>query len=248
VSLTRIAGIALILAAIGVALWVTLRGSDAPALTVYGASSLQTVLPAVDGTARYSYAGSETLAMQIRQGAPADLFLAASQMQPDALHAQGLCDAPVPFATNSLALIVPKTTAKISSINDLRAGGLRLAIGIAAVPIGAYTREALTRLEATTILTINTVSLEVDAADIVGKVALGSADAGIVYVTDARVSDTLTTIPLPAAAQPTIIYSACVVSREDTNRDAADAYLDQLTGPAGQAALRAAGFGPLPRA
>ena len=217
--------------------------------TIYAASSLKLVFPEIYGDATYSFAGSDTLALQIEQGAPADLFAAASPRYPDQLAKQGLCNTPIPFATNTLVLLVPKgNPAGITGVNDLLTGpSRRLAIGDVGVPIGTYSREALKKLNATTILTRNTVSDEQDAAGVVAKVALGSADAGIAYATDAKSApDKVQAIPLPAEAEPVITYLACVVIRAGTDQAGAQALLDRLSGLQGQAALVAAGFGPAP--
>lgn len=221
---------------------------ESPA-TVYAAASLKDVLPAALGDATYAFAGSDALALQIREGAPADLFVAASPRYPRELADEGLCEPPVEFASNTLALIVPAAEpAGIDGIGDLLDGGpYRLAIGAETVPIGDYTRAALANLDAEAVLGRNTVSLESDPPAIVAKVALGSADAGIVYATDARAADDrVRAIPLPPGASPTIAYTACVVKRPGAATDAAPALLDRLLGPEAQSALEEAGFGPAP--
>jgi molybdate transport system substrate-binding protein len=217
--------------------------------TVYAAASLKEVLPVALGDATYAFAGSDALALQIRQGAPADLFVAASPRYPDELAREGRCGEPVTFATNTLTLIVPADRSTgIAGVDDLLTGGpYRVAIGDPDVPIGAYTREALAAIDAEAVLTRNVVSEEPDPVSIVAKVALGSADAAIVYATDAMsAGDTVTAIPLPAGAEPTIRYRACIVTRRGANTAAARALLNRLTSPAAQAILAEAGFGPVP--
>lgn len=238
--------IAAIIALAAAAVLAACAGSDK--LTLYGASSLKQVLAKIDATPTYSFAGSDQLAQQIENGAPADLFAAASPKYPGQLAAKGLCEAPVPFASNSLVIIVANGSKGINSLADLQSGPRRrLAIGVAAVPVGSYTREALASAGAMAVLTRNTVSDEQDAAGIVAKVALGSADAGIAYATDAKSSDgRVRAVALPASAQPVVTYMACVVVRDGANSSAAKDYLEKLTGPDGQAALKAAGFGPAP--
>jgi len=216
---------------------------------VYAASSLKGVLPALpaaDGVA-FSFAGSDSLAEQIRAGAPADALVAASPREPDALAADGLCAAPVAFATNTLALIVPADAAAVGSVDDLRRGGpWTLAVGAPSVPVGAYAREALSALGADDALDRNTVSDEPDAAGVIAKVALGSADAGIAYATDAAASDRVVAIPLPADAQPTVVYAACAVVRDGAPSAAGAAFVAALREPRAQDALAAAGFGRAP--
>ena len=77
--------------------------------TVFAASSLTEVFPQIDPGATYNFAGSDDLATQLQQGAPADVFAAASTKQPDALYSEGLVAKPAVFATNRLVLIVPRS-------------------------------------------------------------------------------------------------------------------------------------------
>ena len=164
----------------------TARGTEGPA-TVLAAASLTEVLPQVDDTARASFGGSNQLAQQARQGFPFDVFLSASPQHTQALFAEGLVRKPVAFATNSLVLIVPRRNpARIATVGDLaKRSRLRLVVAGPKVPIGLYTREVLKRLGLLRVLR-KTVSLEPDVKGIVGKVALGEADAGFVYATDVR--------------------------------------------------------------
>jgi len=215
----------------------------APRVTVYAASSLTDVFPAIDRTQRYSFAGSDQLALQIEQGAPADVFAAASTKQPDQLHREGLVDKPVVFATNRPVLIVPRSNpAHIRSVFDLRRHGIKLVIGQQGVPIGDYTRKVLAKLGLASVLT-NVVSEETDVRSVVGKVALGEADAGLVYATDARsAAAKLATIALPARAQPTVRYELAIV-RATKRLAAAHAFVARVLGRQGRAKLLEFGFG-----
>lgn len=230
------------------ALALAAAGCGGQELTVYGASSLKQVLPKVEERATYSFAGSDALARQIENGAPADLFAAASPKYPRQLASEGRCEKPVAFATNTLTVIVPAEGAKVTSFGGFeRLRGARIAVGDPAVPIGAYSREVLERAGAASLLKENRVSSEQDASGVVSKVALGSADAGLAYVTDARAaSGRVRQVEIPAAAQPTVVYEACVVKRSGADTNGATDYLERLTGPGGQAVLREAGFGPVP--
>lgn len=219
------------------------RSSEEPA-TVLAAASLTEILPKIDGTARASFGGSNQLAQQARQGFPFDVFLSASPQYTQALHAEGLVRRPVAFATNSLVLIVPRRNpARIAKVADLaRRPRLRLVVAGPKVPIGLYTREVLKRLSLLGVLR-RTVSLEPDVKGIVGKVALGEADAGFVYATDARpVARKVRVIRLPAAAQPDVVYEAAVAAKP-RDLEAAQAFLIALLDADGRRALRAAGFG-----
>jgi molybdate transport system substrate-binding protein len=212
-------------------------------LNVFAAASLSEVLPRFERAARYQFAGSDQLAFQIRQGAPADLFLAASPKYPQELYADGLCSKPVAFATNTVVLVVPRANpARIRSVYDLRRDGIKLVIGARGVPIGDYTRRLLATLGLTSVLS-NVVSEEDDVKLVVTKVALGEADAGFVYLTDVKpVGNRVFRIALPPSAQPKVEYQACVPSGSK-RASQARAYLGRLLGKTGRARLRAAGFG-----
>jgi molybdate transport system substrate-binding protein len=161
-----------------------------------------------------------------------------------ALADEGLVRAPVPFATNSLVIVVPRSNpAKIGSIYDLaRRPKLRLVVAGPKVPIGLYTREVLKRLRLLKVLR-KTVSQETDVKGIVGKVALGEADAGFVYATDVRpVAAKVRVIRIPAIAQPDVVYEAAIAAKP-RDLEAAQAFMIRLLSPEGRRALRATGFG-----
>lgn len=211
-------------------------------ITVLAASSLADVLRQVDPAPRYAFGGSDTLASQIELGAPADVFAAASTKLPERLHAAGLVDTPVVFTANRLVLVVPKANpAGLRSVYGLRRAGVKLLVGAATVPVGAYTRTALARIGLSRVLAA-VVSEESDVRSILGKVGLGEADAGFVYATDARaLAGKVTVIALPAKAQPEVRYAVAIVT-SSRNRAAAAAFVRRLLSTAGQAKLAAAGF------
>ena len=220
--------------------------SQTPPLTIYAAASLTDVFRAFDPAQRYSFAGSNTLETQIRNGAPADLFASAAPLNTQRLFQQGLVQKPVTFTSNRLVLIVPKSNpADLHSVYDLRRKPVKLVIAGAAVPVGAYTRTVLRKMGLTSVLS-KVVSQESDVRAVTGKVALGQADAGFVYATDARaVSGQVTVIRIPAWAQPRVRYEIAVVS-SSSRKAAAQAWIKKLLSPKGQAALRSYGFLPLP--
>jgi molybdate transport system substrate-binding protein len=221
---------------------VEVRSADAA--TVLAAASLTEVLPRIDADARYSFGSSNALAEQIRRGAPLDVLLSASPVYTRALREEGLVRKPVAFATNSLVVIVPRSNpAKIRTIADLaKRRKLRLVVAGPKVPIGLYTREVLERLGMLRVLT-KTVSLEPDVKGVVGKVALGQADAGFVYRTDVKpVASRVRAIAIPARAQPTVTYELAVASRP-ADLEAAQDFVSSVLGPDGRRALRSALFG-----
>ena len=213
-------------------------------ITVYAASSLTDVFPKIDSRQRYSFAASSTLAQQIRQGAPADVFASADIRHPRELHRAGLCSQPRGFATNALVVVYPRANpGSVRTVFDLRRAGLKIVIARQGVPIGDYTREVLRRLGLLRRVLENVVSQEPDVRGVLAKVALGEADAGIVYRTDAAtVPARVRTIRLPARAQPSVTYAICVVSSSSHRADAR-AFITRVLGKAGRTRLSAAGFG-----
>jgi molybdate transport system substrate-binding protein len=223
-----------------------------PRLVVSAASSMTEALDScsrgfADATVRLSFAGSDELAAQIRQGVKPDVYAAANAKLPDALHAEGLLSAPVKFATNQFVLAVPKDS-KIASVADLTSKGVKIAIGSASVPIGSYTRDSLAKLPAAQSKAIlaNVRSEEPDVKGIVGKLTQGAVDAGFVYVTDVKATGgQLKAIDLPAAVEPQVSYEAGVVKGAKQPKQAR-AYVDGLLSGDCAGALRRAGFGPAP--
>jgi len=225
-------------------------GSDEPTLTVFGASSLTQALSSYgesfDGAkVRSSYAGSDELAAQIRQGAKADVFAAADTAYPAELHREGLAEKPAVFARNRLVVVVPED-ATARSLGDLARPGTKIVIGDPSVPVGAYTREVLDRLpsgERKAVLA-NIRSEEPEVTAVLAKVASGAADAGFVYLTDARtVADQVRTVPVPPQLQPDVAYAAAVLSDSD-DPEQAQRYLQGLLHGSGARNLQAAGFLP----
>jgi molybdate transport system substrate-binding protein len=214
-------------------------------LTVYAAASLTDVLPKIDPGERYSFGGSNALAAQIAQGAPADVFASANTTLPAQLHAKGLCSQPVVFTRNALVIVVPKANpAGIHSAYDLTKPGVKLVIAGPGVPVGSYTLQVLKNMNLTAAVLKNVVSQETDVREVLAKVALGEADAGFVYSTDAKtVPGKVTVVKVPAWAQPKVQYGACVVTASP-NQAAARAFVTKLLGKAAQKQLLAFGFLP----
>jgi molybdate transport system substrate-binding protein len=216
----------------------------APRLTIYAASSLTGVFPRIDRRPAYNFAGSNQLALQIRQGAPADIFASAAQNFTQDLYRERRVEKPWTFASNKLVLAIPRSNpAALASVFDLRRKSVKLVIGTARVPIGAYTRQVLRNLGMTSVVS-KVVSEEPDVKSIVGKVALGEADAGFVYRTDVQpVRDRVRAIVIPAWAQPKVRYEIAVVS-SSRNKAAARAWVRMiLTNARARRLLRQAGFG-----
>jgi molybdate transport system substrate-binding protein len=234
---------ALVIALIAVAAGFAAPQRSSAQIKVLAAPSLTNVFPQIDSTPSYSFAGSDALAGQIRLGAPADVFAAANTSQPNALYTAGLVEKPVVFTTNKLVLVVPASNpAGIKTVFDLRKPGIKLLVGTPTVPIGSYTRTILKNLALSSVLS-NVVSQETDVRSILSKVGLGEADAGFVYITDAKTAaGQVKVIPLPAWAQPPVRYAIAVIKSTKDRADAV-AFINKVLGKAGQAKLRAAGFG-----
>ncbi|HEX5909536.1 MAG TPA: molybdate ABC transporter substrate-binding protein [Thermoleophilaceae bacterium] len=230
-------------------------GGDAePRLTVSAAASLKGAFEAYgeefpDATARFSFAGSDELAAQIRKGVKPDVLAAANTKLPDQLHAEGRVGKPTIFAGNRLVLAVPADSARVGSLDDLAEPGVELAVGAESVPVGSYTREVLGRLptgEEKAILA-NVRSNEPDVKGVVGKLTQGAADAGFVYVTDVVATEgKVKAIELPASLQPSVEYGVAVV-KGAKEPEAARAFIEGLTDGAGARALDDAGFEPPPK-
>jgi molybdate transport system substrate-binding protein len=193
----------------------------------------------------FSFAGSDELAAQLRQGVKPDAYAAANTKLPQDLYAKGLVEKPVEFASNRLVIAVPDGSREVASIADLAKTGFRIAAGSASVPIGSYTRDVLGRLDAEQARAIerNIRSNEPDVAGIVGKVATGAVDAGFVYVTDVRAAKgKLIGIELPDRLQPRVTYGAAVVEGASHPAEARS-FVTGLLSAAGRRALDDAGFG-----
>ena len=244
--------VTIVLSAALLALTLTVVGTagaktSADPLTIYAAASLTEVFKAYDSAQQYNFAGSNVLETQIKNGAPADIFASAAPLNTQRLFAAGVVDKPVTFTANRLALIVPKSNpAGLKSVYDLNSKSVKLVVATAAVPVGGYTRTVLRKMNLSGVLS-KVVSQESDVKAVTGKVALGQADAGFVYTTDARpVSDQVTVIRIPAWAQPRVRYEIAVVSKS-ANKAAAQAWIKAILSAKGQTALKNAGFLALPK-
>jgi molybdate transport system substrate-binding protein len=221
------------------------HGAARAQLTVYAASSLTDVFPKIDPSQKYSFGGSNALAAKIMLGAPADVFASANLTLPNQLFSKGLCSQPVVFTRNTLVIVVPTANpANIHSIYDLAKTGVKLDVAGPGVPVGSYTLQILKNMNLTAAVTKNVVSQETDVREVLAKVALGEADAGFVYSTDAKtVPGKVQVLKVPAWAQPKVQYGICVVSKSGDKTDA-QAFINKVLSKAGQAQMLAYGFLP----
>jgi molybdate transport system substrate-binding protein len=229
--------------------------ADPTRLVVSAASSMTEALEscaprfeeAENADVRLSFAGSDELAAQIRQGAKVDAYAAANTRLPEELYDEDLLSKPVEFATNEFVLAVPADS-QIDSVEDVAEEGTKVVVGSESVPIGTYTRESLAKLPPAQEKAIlaNVVSNEPDVKGIVGKLTQGAGDAGFVYVTDVNAtSGDLMAIDLPADLEPQVTYGAGVptTAREP---ELGRTFVDGLTSGPCAGALEEAGFGSAP--
>lgn len=189
---------------------------------------------------RFSFAGSATLAQQINQGAPADVFASANPETMRTVTDAGNADGePVTFAHNRLVIAVPAGNPhRITGLADLAAPGVTVALCAAQVPCGAA---AGTALEAAGVA-LTPVTLEPDVRAALSRVRLGEVDAALVYHTDvATAASGVEGIEFPESASAVNDYPI-VVLREAPHRTAGRAFVDHIRSAAGRAALTAAGF------
>jgi molybdate transport system substrate-binding protein len=187
-----------------------------------------------------SYGGSDTLAAQITQGAPVDVFAAASTTTMATVTKAGDgVGTPAVFAKNELEIAVaPTNPDHIASLADVTKSGVKLAICAATVPCGA----AATKAFAAAKLTPHPVTLEQDVASVLTKVELGEVDAGIVYQTDVKTAGSkVLGVNFPEAADAINTYPIVVV-KTGKNPTAGQAFANYVLSPAGQQILQAAGF------
>lgn len=189
-----------------------------------------------------SFAGSSDLASQISQGAPADIFAAADNGTMSRLQDEGLtAGQPRIFATNTLSIAVPPgNPADIAGFSDLAKPGLKLVVCAGQVPCGA----AAEKLEQQTGTDLTPVSEENSVTDVLGKVASGEADAGLVYATDVLAAgERVEGIDFPESAGAVNNYPIAAVEGSP-RQEHARAFTALVTGAEGRRILAGAGFGP----
>jgi molybdate transport system substrate-binding protein len=212
------------------------------------AASFERAHPATE--VRLNLAGSQELRTQIEQGARADVFASADLTHMGLLEKQGLVESPATFARNEPAIVVPRgNPAGIHALTDLPRTR-RLVVGAPQVPIGRYTVEifaAAARKHGAALraeLEASIVSRELNVRQVLAKVILGEADAGIVYRTDAQAGKgKVEVIPIPPDLNVVAAYPIAVV-KGSASPKLARAWLDLVLGPEGQRRLVGAGFLP----
>lgn len=227
--------------------------SDGPGdrLRVLAASSLTDVLGEIaerfeesrpDVEVELSFGGSSALVEQLRRGAGADVLITADRRTIERARGANVIDGEViVIARNRLTLVVEEgNPAGIRGLRDLEGQGLLVVLCAPEVPCGALSGGLL----AASGVEVDPASLEENVKGVVSKVAIGEADAGLAYETDARVArrdvDAIA-VPLAASERFEAVYPAAIV-RDSDRRRLADAFLAHLAGPSSREVLRAAGF------
>ncbi len=232
------------------------RQSSAPTLQVFAASSFTDAFQALETAFEIdhpgadvvlSFAGSQVLRLQIELGAGADVFASANAHHMQTLIDQGRVHDSRIFARNALTLITPlDNPADIQQFKDLPRAR-RLLVGTEAVPVGSYTAEVLRRSAAVlghafaAEVRARVVSRESNVRLIRAKVALGEADAAIVYRTDAAATDRVREVPIPPALN---VAADCLIGRVEGGAlpALADRWTGFVGGNAGQRILAQHGF------
>jgi molybdate transport system substrate-binding protein len=205
----------------------------------------------------YNFAGSQQLVQQLAQGAPADVFASADTKQMDAAVQAGsvLTGSPQVFAHNRLVVVFPKDNpGGLESLQDLAKPGLRLVLADKAVPVGNYSLNFLDRASQQADygpgfkekVLKNVLSYEENVKAVLSKVLLGEADAGIIYTSDISQANAgkVGQLNIPDALNPTISYTIAPVSGSPTP-ELANAFVDFVLSPQGQAILKSHGFIPV---
>jgi molybdate transport system substrate-binding protein len=197
---------------------------------------------------RLDLAGSHELRTQIEHGAKADVFASADLRHLEALHRAGLAEVPRIFARNELALVVPRDNpARIVQFRDL-AAAKRIVLAAPEVPAGAYADQMLAKAAAELgadfrrQVLARVVSRELNVRQVLTKVALGEADAGVVYRTDVAAGrDRVASVPIPASLNVAAEYPIAALASA-RQPELARAFVGFVLSPEGQSILRGAGF------
>jgi molybdate transport system substrate-binding protein len=233
-------------------------------LTVYAAASLTEAFrdlglkleqqhPGL--TVRFNFAGSQQLALQLEQGAPADVFASADQRWMSYVGDKGLLGAdPVVFARNRLVVVVPRTNpARIGRLEDLARRGTKIVLAAEVVPAGKYSRETLEKLAHARgfpegydrRVLANVVSQEENVKSVVAKVQLGEADAGMVYRSDVTpsVARYVRVFKIPDPYNSIATYPIAVL-KSASDAAAAREFVALVTSAVGQGVLQQHGLLP----
>lgn len=227
-------------------------------LVVFAASSLRDVFTALGAdlerahpgvTVRFNFAGTQELRTQLEHGSAADVFASADVRHMDAVVAAGRAAQPTVFARNALVLVFSTERPDLQGLEDLPRAR-RVVLGAPEVPVGRYALELLDRARARfgddfrARVEARVVSRELNVRQVLTKVSLGEAEAGVVYRSDARAAGgRVRTVPVPEDLE--VVADYAVAPLVDAKHPAlARAFLELLASDAGRRALDEAGFLP----
>ena len=203
----------------------------------------------------FNFAGSQELSQQIIHGAVVDVFASANSKQMDLVLAEKKmpAEAKTTFATNQLVVIYPRDNpGNLTELADLARPGLKLVFAGPEVPVGQYSLDFLNRADQSGIfgpgyqqaVMNNIVSYENNVQAVLTKIGLGEADAGIVYTTDANSArGQIGLIEIPPTLNITAAYPILVLP-DSSQVEMAQAFVDFVLSPTGQAVLKSYGFKP----
>lgn len=232
-------------------------------LTVFAAASLTDAFTEMGGnfqaanpgvTVTFNFAGSQALRTQIEEGAPADVFASASGKEMDAaVEGKFIADGVKQvFLTNKLVVILPADNpAGLEKLEDLAKPGVKIVLAAEEVPVGNYARQSFDLMKGSfgsdfkDKVLANVVSNEDNVKQVVAKIQLGEADAGIVYTSDAVAAPELKTVEVPAELNVIAKYPIAPLLKSE-NADLAQSFIDYVLSDEGQAILAKWGFGPKP--
>ena len=233
-------------------------------LTVFAAASLTDAFKEIGAnfeaahagvTVAFNFAGSQTLRTQLEQGASADVFASANHAEMENAIKSSLIQQAggQDFLTNKLVVVMPKNNpANIQTLQDLARSGVKVVLAADTVPAGKYARQILDKMsqdaafgtDFSAKVLANVVSNETDVKQVVAKVQLGEADAGIVYISDSIAAPDLKTIVIPDNLNVIAKYPIADLDKA-SNPDLAAEFIAYVLSPEGQAILKKWGFTPL---
>jgi molybdate transport system substrate-binding protein len=207
-------------------------GGSGASTTVFAAASLTDAFGDIGhANTKFSFAGSQQLVQQIQDGAPADVIATADSTTIGQVADQ-LKTPPVTFARNTLVIVTaPGNPKHVSSLADLAKPDVQVVLADPSVPAGKYAAQVLKDAH----VTLHARSLEVDVRSVLTKVEVGEADAGVVYVTDAKSAGSEVS-STPIANSPVATYQIGALNKDG------EAFVEKVLSPAGQSVLRRFGF------
>ena len=190
-------------------------------------------------TVKFSFGASSTLATQITDGAPADVFASAAPKNMDTVVSAGDASNPQDFAKNTAEVAVPPSNpANVTSVNDLAKSSVKVALCQPKVPCGVVAAGVFKNAG----ITVKPVTLQPDVKSVLTQVELGNVDAGVVYVTDVKAAGSkVKGVTIPANLNASTLYPIAAITNSK-NLSIAQAFVAYVLSPTGQQVLAAAGF------